>query len=147
MSKIAIVSIVVVVLAMVILIALLLVLTKTNQKQKKTEKKQEIQEQEVIKIDDLLDIVANKNSTKNELSSALLKLSTSLPFPPKTKTTTLDSEQKKYLSFVLLLSSHKNADAKLIAHMDKELKIKNPAYKKEIDIYENEGINNRSKRR
>ena len=53
---------------------------------------------------------------------------------------------KVYLNFVLLVASHRNADAKLIAFMDEELKKANPEYKHEIDIYENEGINQRGKR-
>lgn len=48
-----------------------------------------------------------------------------------------------YLNFILLNAYHKNADAKLIAFMDEELKIPNPEYKTEIDIYENEGIHQR----
>ena len=53
---------------------------------------------------------------------------------------------KIYLNFVLLVASHRNADAKLIAFMDDVLKNANPLYKKEIDIYENEGINQRGNR-
>ena len=68
-----------------------------------------------------------------------------IPFPKKTKGIAPKSA-KIYLNFVLLVASHHNADAKLIAFMDEELKKANPDYKREIDLYENEGINQRGNR-
>ena len=41
-----------------------------------------------------------------------------------------------------MIASHRNADAKLIAFMDEELKKTNPDYKREIDLYENAKLTN-----
>lgn len=51
------------------------------------------------------------------------------------KRTTAPKSAKVYLNFVLLVASHRNADAKIIAFMDSELKKSNPEYKKEITIF------------
>ena len=101
--------------------------------------------EKVITIKQLVDIAANRKSSKNDLSNAVLKVSQSFPFPKKAKEG-LTREGKVYLNFILLVASHKNADAKLVAFMNTELKKKNPDYTKEIDIYENEGLRQRGKR-
>jgi hypothetical protein len=96
-------------------------------------------------IEQMLEIAANRNSTKNDLTNAILKVVKELPFPQKTKGK-MPKNAKLYLNFVLLVTSHKSADAKLIAFMDFELKKVNKAYSTEIDIYENEGLRQRINR-
>ena len=98
-----------------------------------------------LRIEDLVDIVANRNSSKNDLTNAVLKVSKEFPFPKKTKGKTT-KEAKVYLNFVLLVASHKNADAKLVAFMNTELKKTNKEYSQEIDVYESEGIRQRGNR-
>jgi len=98
-----------------------------------------------IAIEALIDIVAKRTSSRNDLTNAILKAAKECPFPAKEKGVA-PKISKIYLNFVLLVASHRNADAKLIAFMDEELKKANPEYKREIDMYENEGINQRGNR-
>ena len=98
-----------------------------------------------IAIEALIDIVAKRTTSHNDLTNAVLKAAKECPFPPKEKGVA-PKISKMYLNFVLLIASHRNADAKLIAFMDEELKKANPEYKREIDMYENEGINQRGNR-
>lgn len=93
----------------------------------------------------MLEIAANRNSTKNDLTNAIIKVSKELPFPTKIKGK-MPKEAKLYLNFVLLVTSHKKSDAKLIGFMDYELKKINKTYTTEIDIYENEGLRQRMNR-
>ncbi len=96
-------------------------------------------------IEQMLEIAANRNSSKNDLTNAIIKVAKELTFPPKIKGK-MPKDAKLYLNFVLLITSHKNSDAKLIAFMDYELKKVNKAYSTEIDIYENEGLRQRINR-
>ncbi|WP_333803360.1 hypothetical protein [Sulfurospirillum sp.] len=98
-----------------------------------------------IAIEALIDIAAKRTSSRNDLTNAILKAAKECPFPAKEKGIA-PKVSKIYLNFVLLIASHPNADAKLIAFMDEELKKANPDYKREIDMYENEGINQRGNR-
>ena len=98
-----------------------------------------------IAIEALIEIVAKRNITRNDLTNAIMKAAKECPFPAKERGIA-PKVSKIYLNFVLLVSSHRNADAKLIAFMDEELKKANPEYKHEIDLYENEGINQRGNR-
>jgi len=98
-----------------------------------------------IAIEALIDIAAKRTTTRNDLTNAILKAAKECPFPAKEKGVA-PKVSKIYLNFVLLVASHRNADAKLIAFMDEELKKANPEYKREIDLYENEGINQRGNR-
>ena len=112
---------------------------------KKSTVKNKKQDKNKITIVEMVEIAANRNSSKNDLTSAIIKVAKEFPFPSKTQVQA-NSEIKVYLDFVLLVASHKKSDAKLIAFMNTELKKSNKAYVKEIDIYENEGLKQRSKR-
>ena len=96
-------------------------------------------------IEDMVEIAANRNSTKNDLTNAILKVSKDFVFPAKEKGKT-PKGIKVYLNFILLVASHKKADAKLIAFASYELKKANKDYATEIDIYENEGLRQRMNR-
>jgi len=102
-------------------------------------------DKKIITIKDMVDIVADRNSSQDDLAKAVIKVANEFPFPPKVKGK-VTKEIKVYLNFVLLLASHKKADAKLVAFMNSELKKKNPDFTKEIDLYESEGITQRGKR-
>ena len=118
---------------------------KSTSNSKRTESDIEKKKRQIHVIEQLVDIAANRNSTRNDLANAVMKVSQSFPFPPKIKGK-VTNEGKVYLNFVLLIASHKNADAKLVAFMNTELKKRNETYGKEIDIYENEGLNQRGAR-
>ena len=110
---------------------------KTKKKTKPVSKK--------ITIEEMVEIAANKNSTKNDLNNAIMDVAKKLPFPKKIKGR-LPEKAKVYLNFVLLVASHKQADAKLIAFSNTQLKKANKEYSTEIDIYENEGLRQRANR-
>ena len=103
------------------------------------------EEKAKTRIEEMVEIAAKRTSSKNDLTSAILKVAQECPFPEKIKGAA-PKKAKIYLNFVLLVASHREADAKLIAFMDDELKRANPHYRTEIDIYENEGIHQKGNR-
>ncbi|MDD3324323.1 MAG: hypothetical protein PHN38_04320 [Sulfurospirillaceae bacterium] len=130
----------------VFLLALILASLKSDSEGEK--RKREIAEEDAKKsigIEYFVELVAKRTTSKNELTNAVLEVSKNIPFPKKSKGRA-PNKAKVYLNFVLLVASHKNADAKLIAFMDQELKKYNPDYRTEIDIYENEGLRQRANR-
>lgn len=134
-------------LAVVIVLILIVVfffMGKRSMQQKRVTQLQK-EDKKAITIEDMVEIAANRNSSKNDLTNAIMKVSKEFPFPQKVKGNA-PKKAKIYLNFVLLITSHKKADAKLIAFMDYELKKVNKAYTTEIDIYENEGLAQRMNR-
>ena len=128
--------------------ALLLILKNSNNTTiiiNKKQNKKPTTYKKNFNIKDMTEIAANRNSSEEELKKAVNYVKKNLPFPKKTNYK-LPKDIKIYLNFVLLIASHKNADATLIAYMDRELKKANPHYNTEIDIYENEGLKERSNR-
>ncbi|KEA45490.1 hypothetical protein [Campylobacter mucosalis] len=103
-------------------------------------------EQKSFSINDLLLIASKPETTTNELFDASRYFVQNLIIPPK-DSSDLSEEAKKYLSFILLVSSHKNTNAKLISFLSTEAKKKNPAYTVEIETYENQGIESRKVRK
>ena len=137
---------VVVLIIIVVFIALLIIVKNSTETAVVTKNsKQQLVAKKRFTIKDMTEIAARKSSTTAELKKAIDVVKNDLKFPPK-KNSKFPKDIKTYLNFVLLISSHKNADAKLIAYMDKELKKANPRYLTEIDIYENEGFKERVNR-
>ncbi len=135
-----------IVIVAVIVISVLIINMKKSKaalKEDSSKKREDLEPE--ITFDDLLRIVKSKQSTKNDLTKAIIKAARDFPFPQK-KGNSLSNEAKKYLNFVFLTAAHPNADAKMIAFMDKELKRVNPSYKMEIDVYEDRGVNGRSRK-
>ena len=145
MQEIYLVVAVVVVIA-VVFVSLLVVVANSQKKViVEVKKSEDRKSKDKTTIEMLCEIATKRNATKTELTDAILKAAKECPFPAKVKGAAPKSA-KVYLNFILLVASHRNADAKLIAYMDTELKKANPDYKQEIDIYENEGINQRGNR-
>ncbi len=145
MQEIYLVVAVVVVIA-VVFVSLLVVVANSQKKViVEVKKSEDRKSKDKTTIEMLCEIATKRNATKTELTDAILKAAKECPFPAKVKGVAPKSA-KVYLNFILLVASHRNADAKLIAYMDTELKKANPDYKQEIDIYENEGINQRGNR-
>lgn len=145
MQEIYLVVAVVVVIA-VVFVSLLVVVANSQKKViVEVKKSEDRKSKDKTTIEMLCEIATKRNATKTELTGAILKAAKECPFPAKVKGVAPKSA-KVYLNFILLVASHRNADAKLIAYMDTELKKANPDYKQEIDIYENEGINQRGNR-
>jgi Na+-transporting methylmalonyl-CoA/oxaloacetate decarboxylase gamma subunit len=137
----------VIAISFIVFLVLFVVFSSMRSKSKiiKRVKKRTLQDKKKITIEDMIEIAANRNSTKNDLTNAIIKVAKELPFPKKIKGK-LPKGIKVYLNFVLLIASHKNADAKLIAFCNSELKKTNKEYSTEIDIYENEGLRQRANR-
>ena len=137
------------VVAMLIIIILVLVVVLSSVG-KKAKKVKVVKEEGIVKgkkytIENMVELAANRNTTKNDLTSAILKVSKEFIFPKKIKGK-MPKGIKVYLNFVLLIASHKKSDAKLIAFMNTTLKKANQDYVNEIDIYENEGLMQRMNR-
>ena len=96
-------------------------------------------------IKEMVEIAARRDSSEKNLKDAIDIVAKELPFPKKIKHR-LPKEAKIYLNFVLLIASHRKCDAKMIAYMDKAIKLSNPEYTREVDIYENEGLRDRTRR-
>lgn len=137
----------IVALLIIIVLVLVVVLSSIGKKTTKVKviKKQGITKGKKYTIEDMVELAANRNTTKNDLTNAIMKVSKEFLFPPKIKGK-MPKGIKVYLNFVLLIASHKKADAKLIAFMNTTLKKANTDYSTEIDIYENEGLRQRINR-
>lgn len=136
-------------LCIIIFMIIIVVINNMSKSEVKASKKissKEIGSNKTLQIEDLIDIAADQKSTKNNLTSAVIRVAKDFPFPSKVKGK-ITKEAKIYLNFVLLVASHPAADAKLVAFMNTELKKANKEYAQEIDIYESEGIRQRSNRR
>jgi len=129
------------------ILVLVVVVSSTGKKSKKIKvvKKGHAPKNKKYTIENMVELAANRNTTKNDLTNAILKVSKEFIFPSKVKGKT-PKGIKIYLNFVLLVASHKKSDAKLIAFMSTTLKKANQEYSKEIDIYENEGLRQRANR-
>ncbi len=138
----------VILIIIVVIFVVLLVILNNNSKviiKTKTITKKDIPSKKTISIKDMVEIAARRDSSEADLEKAIDDVASQLPFPKKIKHR-VPKEAKIYLNFVLLIASHRNCNAKMIAHMDKVIKQANPDYAREIDIYENEGLRERSKR-
>lgn len=95
-----------------------------------------------ITLEDLITIVSDKKSSKEEISKAVLYFIKKFPFPPKTDGR-VPSSAITHLKFVSLVAGHKKSDAKLISYMTNELDKSNFNYISEIEQYKNIGLRSR----
>ncbi len=140
----------IVIVAVILIILIVIIIKKMGGGEevvvrKRIKVKSKDPEEKKYTIKEMVEIAARRDSTKEDLKRAVDIVSKKLKFPKKDKYK-VPEIAKIYLNFILLVSSHRNADAKLIAYMDAVLKAANPEYTKEIDIYENEGFRERKKR-
>ena len=129
---------------LIIVAALIFLVVKFKHSSKTAQSEPTKQEEKELTLQDLIDIVSNPKSDKNDLFAALKIFAASFKIPPK-QNGKAASDAKAHLNFITILASHKNADAKLIAFMSNELKKKNPEYVAEIDYYEQLGTSKRKK--
>ena len=140
--------VVVVVIILIILIVVIIKKMGSNEEvvvKKKIKLSDDKEQKRKYTIKDMVEVAARRDSSREDLKKAIDIVAKDLLFPKKEKYK-VPEIAKIYLNFVLLIASHRNADAKLIAYMDGALKAANPEYSKEIDIYENEGFRERAKR-
>ncbi len=125
----------IVALLIIIILVLVVVISSMGKKTKKIKvvKKQGIIKNKKYTIEDMVELAANRNTTKNDLTNAIIKVSKEFVFPSKIQGK-MPKGIKVYLNFVLLIASHKKSDAKLIAFMNTTLKKANSDYSTEIDI-------------
>ncbi|NOX15828.1 MAG: hypothetical protein GXP61_07360 [Epsilonproteobacteria bacterium] len=138
---------IIVTIIVIIFIVLLIILSNNSKvviKTKTINKKNDISKK-IVNIKDMVEIAAKRDSSEANLKEAIGIVAKQLQFPKKIKYR-VPKEAKIYLNFVLLIASHRHCDAKMIAYMDKVVKQANPDYTREIDIYENEGLRERSRR-
>ena len=129
---------------LIIVAALIFLVVKFKHSGKTAQNEPSKQEEKELTLQDLIDIASNPKSDKNDLFAALKIFAASFKIPPK-QNGKASSDAKAYLNFITILTSHKNADAKLIAFMSNELKKKNPEYVAEIDYCEQLGTSKRKK--
>lgn len=143
MSEIGAMNLVLMALVLLVLAIFIYIIVKIKN-EGDTDKTQESQLEKNLasKLDELLLIVSNKQSSKDTLEGVAIDFVQNFPFPAK-RGENIPKHAKGYLNFILLLARHKNTDAKLIAFVNKELKKRNPTYSNEIDIYEDQGIKQR----
>lgn len=94
-----------------------------------------------INIDDMITVVSKDNLRKNDLFLALQYYINNFEIPKED-----ELELNKYMLFVFLVSSHRSADAKLIAYMSITLRKLYPHHSARIEIEEQKGIEYRKKR-
>lgn len=86
-------------------------------------------------LEDLIAVVDNPESKKNDLMEAIEIMADHYPVP--------SSGNDKHLYFVYALAKHKKSDAKVIVKMDRSFKKASPKMEKMIDQYEKQGLDER----
>ncbi|WP_096026986.1 hypothetical protein [Campylobacter lanienae] len=120
------------------------IVVKSLKKEKKPQKAPPTQtnNDSNITLEDLIIIVSDKKSSKEEMAKAVLYFVKKFPFPAKTNGR-VPSNAIAYLKFVSLVAGHKKSDAKLISYMTNELDKSNFDYISEIEQYKNIGLRSR----
>ncbi len=119
------------------------IVVKSLKKENKPQKApQQTNNDSNITLEDLIVIVSDKRSSKEEIAKAVLYFIKKFPFPPKTDGR-VPSSAIAYLKFVSLVAGHKKSDAKLISYMTNELDKLNFNYISEIEQYKNIGLRSR----
>ncbi|EKR7997376.1 fatty-acid--CoA ligase [Campylobacter fetus] len=133
-----------IVIALIIIFILVIVMVAKNKPKAKTVHIAINKDSKGLDIEDLISIVSDKKSTKEDIFKASQYFIKNFKIPPK-----LDGkappESKIYLRFIALVAAHKNSDAKIIAYIDNEIKKSNSKYGNEIDKYERNGIARRTR--
>jgi hypothetical protein len=83
---------------------------------------------EFIFFDDLMKVVNDKNSTKDDLLNVLVKFNENFYLS--------DENVTKYLVFLNKALSHKNTHKDIFAYFHKHIKPKNPNFKTELEAIE-----------
>lgn len=117
---------------------------KSLNKDKKNAKRAALQDESKTKItlEDLIIIVSDKRSSKEEIAKAVLYFIQKFPFPAKSEGR-VPSHAIPYLKFISLVAGHKKSDAKLISYMTNELDKLHFDYISEIEQYKNMGLRSR----
>lgn len=97
----------------------------------------------IVEVQDLNDFLKNQNVSKEDLTKVCNYFVANHKLPHKKTTDQIPASARMHIRFISLLSSHPNADAKIISFFNNTLKRVNPGYEKEIDQFESNGIKHR----
>jgi len=131
---------------LIVAVCVLIYLLLKNKTHQATPSHKIVSVKEEITIEKLEKLAGDNSLSKNELFELVQIFIEKFNIPPKNNQT-MPKEANSYINFIILICSHKNADAKLISFLDKEAKKKNPSYVVEIENSERVGIENRKNRR
>ena len=131
---------------LIVAVCVLVYLLLKNKTHQATPSNKIVSVKEEITIEKLEKLAGDNSLSKNELFELIQIFIEKFNIPPKNNQT-MPREANNYINFIILICSHKNANAKLISFLDKEAKKKNPSYVVEIENSERVGIENRKNRR
>lgn len=144
--KIALISALIVLLVLIgALVVLAIKLASSKDSQSTISAQKEAQDKDPAKtadIKELLKFASDSSKSRNDLAN-LVYAFTQLKWPAYSEPASKEAEL--YLSFILLIASHKSSDAKLVTYLNSEAKKANPAYSNLIEEYENTGLSSRKK--
>ncbi|WP_221254691.1 fatty-acid--CoA ligase [Campylobacter sp. 19-13652] len=145
--KIALIIALIILLGLVVLLIFLALKLASNtekvaSKETKNEPKISENESKTPDIKELLKFASDSSKSRNDLAN-LVYVFCQLKWPQFSNP--VSKEAELYLSFILLIASHKNSDAKLVTYLNSEAKKLNPAYSNLIEEYENMGLSSRKK--
>ena len=127
---------------------LLLVLSQRVKKKRKEEHKQKEETSQKKELDEtsfekLYSVIKNRESTTQELQSALELLVKYHPTIHKKLGIRAHPESDVYMDIIFKLCRHKNTNKNIILTYTKQLEKSNPEYKKEINDAMMRGLNSR----
>ena len=127
----------------VILIFVFCALVLSYLKKKSVSNSEKINEKKTVNIDSLFAELANPRLDHEAIQKIILKFIDTQTLPMKLGKN-LSNEAKKKLEFVSAVAAHKNASAKNIAFLSRELSKRYTSYKDDILKYEQIGMAKRS---
>jgi len=93
-----------------------------------------LKKEKVMTLDMLLATVKNSKLSLGEMEKALSTMLEKFPFPES------ERDANQYFEFVYFFAKNPLTTAKLIVKMQKDLSVKNPKYKKQIEDYQMRGV-------
>jgi len=123
-----IILIIVVLGILITLIGLILMIKNKPKKVIKVEKNYE----DKLDLDDLMDVVKNPNSTSNDIINAMMYFNENFVID--------DSNSRQALLFFSRALTHKNKNKNIFQYLHKEVKPKNPRFKKELENIEKKAL-------
>lgn len=134
------IAVLLIIIALLGILAIKLAFFGDNKNKPAQKEPQKEQKEKEIGIKDLLIKASSKNLNKDEIKN-LIAMFLKLKWPPKTDP--LSDEAKLFLSFILIIASNKNTEAKIVAELNSQCKKANPNYTTQIEEYENMGLSAR----
>ena len=116
-----------------LIIIAIIIIIKSKQNQKVISKtKPNIIEEEHLEFEDLMDIVKSPNSDSKRVLEALELFNKHFSIDEK--------NEQKYLIFFSRALTHKSVNKDIFQYFHKEIKLKNPKFKNQLDIIEKKAL-------